>query len=66
MSKKACIIIADGVEEIELGIIANILNQADINVTVVDAQGKPFVKTSRSIKIQTDISLEQVKNVSMF
>lgn len=66
MSKRACIIVAHGVEEIELGIIVNILNKAAVDVTVASAQKSQLVECSRSVQIQADTSLEEVKNVSEF
>lgn len=66
MSKRACIIVSDGVEGIELGIIVNILNQAEIDVTVASAQDNQIVKCTGSVQIQADKSLEEVKDVSVF
>lgn len=64
MSKKACVIISDGVEEIELGIIVNIFDKGEIETTIASSQDKHLVNGSRSVQIQANKTLEEVKDVS--
>ncbi|XP_074599494.1 protein dj-1beta-like isoform X1 [Brevipalpus obovatus] len=58
---KALLIIADGSEEMEAVITADVLRRAKIDVTVAGLDGDKPVKCSRNIVLMPDTSLEQVR-----
>jgi 4-methyl-5(b-hydroxyethyl)-thiazole monophosphate biosynthesis len=60
MSKKALLILADGFEEAEAVVPADILRRAGITLTLCALAGRE-VMGSRGIKILTDITLDQIK-----
>ncbi|ALC41954.1 dj-1beta [Drosophila busckii] len=59
MSKSAVIILAEGAEEMEFTIAADVLRRAGINVTVAGLNGNEPVKCSRNVVIVPDKSLDQ-------
>lgn len=65
MSKTACVILANGAEEMEFVIAADVLRRAGVNVTVAGLSGEEPVKCSRDVVIKPDKSLDCVKNVSL-
>lgn len=66
MSKTACVILANGAEEMEFVISADVLRRAGVTVTVAGLSGEEPVKCSRDIVIKPDKSLDSVKNVRLF
>uniref|UniRef100_T1GR11 DJ-1/PfpI domain-containing protein n=1 Tax=Megaselia scalaris TaxID=36166 RepID=T1GR11_MEGSC len=63
MSRTACIIIANGIDELELGIIIDILNRADIEYFLVGLK-KGEILTSTNVKIQVEKTVDDVLNDS--
>lgn len=63
MSKTACVILAVGIEEIEVFIILSILRRAGMKVTTAGLLGDSLIKCKNHLLIMTDTSLETVKNV---
>uniref|UniRef100_A0A1A9VQL8 DJ-1/PfpI domain-containing protein n=1 Tax=Glossina austeni TaxID=7395 RepID=A0A1A9VQL8_GLOAU len=61
MPKTALIVLAEGAEEMEFVISADVLRRAGIKVTVAGLSDKP-VKCSRDVVINPDTSLEKVKD----
>ncbi|KAL5288856.1 PARK7.2 family protein [Megaselia abdita] len=62
MSKTAYVLVAVGVEELEILIIISILRQAGIKVTSVGLLGDSPIKCKNKLVIKPDKSLEAVKN----
>ncbi|KAH0547033.1 protein dj-1beta [Cotesia glomerata] len=65
MAKKTAILLmADGAEEMEAVITADVLRRAGIDVTIASITGKDCIKCSRDVKICADTQLDAVKNNS--
>ncbi len=56
MKKKALIVLADGFEEVEALVPADILRRAEVDVTIAGL-GKDLVTSSHGVKIKTDMIL---------
>lgn len=65
MSKTACVLLAVGVEELEVLIIASILRMAGIKVITIGLLGDSPVKCKSKLVIKPDTSLEHVKNMGL-
>lgn len=65
MSKTACVLLAFGVEEMEVLITTSILRQAGIKVTTVGLLGDSAIKCKSKLVIKPDKSLEDVKNTGL-
>ncbi|GLG96793.1 Protein dj-1beta [Gryllus bimaculatus] len=63
-SKTAIILLAEGAEEMEFVIAADVLRRAGVSVTVAGVAGAEPVKCSREVKIVPDKSLKDVKKES--
>uniref|UniRef100_T1GAG1 DJ-1/PfpI domain-containing protein n=1 Tax=Megaselia scalaris TaxID=36166 RepID=T1GAG1_MEGSC len=63
MSKKACIIIVVGVEEMEVLTLLNILRRAGLEVIVAGLWGDISVKCKNKLVILPDKSLESIKDI---
>lgn len=59
MSKKACVFLAPGAEEMEFVIVADVLRRGDIKVTVAGVPSREAVKCSRDVNILPDCSLSE-------
>ncbi|MEH6346435.1 MAG: DJ-1 family glyoxalase III [Bermanella sp.] len=59
----ALIVIAQGIEEMETVIIADILVRAGVNITLASVTGRQ-IEASRGVKIVADVDLNQVKDQS--
>ena len=57
----ALIVIAQGIEEMETVIIADILVRAGVNITLASVTGRQ-IEASRGVKIVADVDLNQVKD----
>ncbi len=57
----ALIVIAQGIEEMETVIIADILVRAGVNITIASVTGRQ-IEASRGVKIVADVDLNQVKD----
>ncbi|KAL3270550.1 hypothetical protein HHI36_021088 [Cryptolaemus montrouzieri] len=57
MSKKACVFLAPGAEEMEFVIAVDVLRRGDVNVTVAGLPNANTVKCSRQVNIVPDCSL---------
>ncbi|XP_055335668.1 Parkinson disease protein 7 homolog [Paramacrobiotus metropolitanus] len=57
--KKALLILAEGAEEMETVITADVLRRAGIKVTVGGLHGEDVVKCSRDVMIKPDVSVEK-------
>ncbi|CAG5092983.1 Similar to dj-1beta: Protein dj-1beta (Drosophila melanogaster), partial [Cotesia congregata] len=65
MAKKTAILLmADGAEEMEAVITADVLRRAGIDVTIASITGNDCIKCSRDVKICADTQLDAVKNNS--
>ncbi|XP_074098092.1 protein dj-1beta [Cotesia typhae] len=65
MAKKTAIVLmADGAEEMEAVITADVLRRAGIDVTIASITGNDCIKCSRDVKICADTQLDAVKNNS--
>ncbi|XP_014295172.1 protein dj-1beta [Microplitis demolitor] len=63
MAKKSAILLmADGAEEMEAVITADVLRRAGIEVTIASITGNDCIKCSRDVKICADAQLDAVKN----
>ncbi|XP_057322392.1 protein dj-1beta-like [Microplitis mediator] len=63
MAKKSAILLmADGAEEMEAVITADVLRRAGIAVTIASITGNDCIKCSRDVKICADAQLDAVKN----
>ncbi|XP_034940082.1 protein dj-1beta-like isoform X2 [Chelonus insularis] len=62
--KTAVLLLADGAEEMEAVITADILRRAGIVVTIASVSGNECVTCSREVKICADAKLQDIKNQS--
>ncbi|KAK9876124.1 hypothetical protein WA026_011241 [Henosepilachna vigintioctopunctata] len=57
MSKKACVLLAPGAEEMEFVISVDVLRRGDVNVIVAGIPNSSTIKCSRQVNIVPDCSL---------
>jgi len=60
MSKSALIIVADGTEEIELVIVADILRRAGVAVTIAGLSDRKTILCAQGISLNVDLGLSEV------
>merc|ERR1712212_329057 len=61
-SPTALLILAEGAEEMEAVIAADVMRRGKINVTIAGLNGDVMVACSRGVIIKPDVSLDSVKN----
>jgi len=61
-SPTALLILADGAEEMEAVIAADVMRRANIAVTIAGLSGDGVVTCSRKVNVKPDLGLEDVKN----
>lgn len=66
MTKKALLILAEGAEEMETVISADVLRRAGIDVTIAGLTGCSPVKCSRNVVIVPDKSLDEASSYSPY
>lgn len=66
MNKNALVVLANGTEELEFVIIADLLDRAGINVTTAGLPDCSLVTCSRGIKIQPHIGISDAKSRGVF
>jgi len=62
MAPTALLVLAEGAEEMEAVIAADVLRRAQIDVTIAGLSGRDVVKCSRDVNIQPDTSVHDVKD----
>lgn len=66
MTKKALVFLANGAEEMEFVIAADVLVRGGINVTIAGLPDSSNVKCSRGVKIVPDIGVSEAKSKGPF
>lgn len=60
MSKKVCVFLADGFEEIEGLTVVDLLRRAGIEVTTASIMGRNHINGAHAIEVMTDALVEEV------